>query len=276
MESPTTSVEQGRGVERAYRPATLRRAAALFGLYILFELVALFVLNAASDDPPRIAGVLIHQVVGWPIVLYLAVRGSGRPWQESLPLRAFSSRWILPTVTLCAGLSILLVQVASLLPTPDFVHRLMGQYDNNPWYLLVAVSVVLAPTFEEAFHRGWLLTGLRKRYSTRRAILLSAIAFALFHLNPWQAIGAFPLGLLLAWLVVQTGSLGPSILGHASANAVGEVLDRVLRAMGHTDAGIEEMKLLPPVILVAGALLAITGWFLLKFALNRSAPTHAP
>jgi membrane protease YdiL (CAAX protease family) len=143
-------------------------------------------------------------------------------------------------------------------------------YRDAPWYLLVIISVVFAPFFEEAFHRGWLLTGLRARNSTRTAILLSSIAYALFHLNPWQAIMAFPLGLLFGWLVVQTGSLWPSILGHASANAAGEIVDQVLRAMGYGSEGIASMRLLPPPILIAAGVLVVVGWFLLKLAVRRS------
>jgi len=229
-------------------------------------------LRAAPDNGlqlPWMAGVLIHQMVGWPIVLYLAVRSSGTTWKQAFPLQRFPIRLVLPVTTLCVGLAILLIQIGSLIPQPELLHRMNEEYLSSPGFLTWMSTVVVGPICEEAFHRGWLLTGLRARYSTRKAIVVSAAVFALFHLNPWQAVIAFPIGILFAWLVVRTGSLGPSILGHAVANATGDGVNAILRQMGYSDASIQEMTYLPPVLLIAGGLLAIVGWFFLARAVGR-------
>jgi hypothetical protein len=78
--------------------------------------------------------------------------------------------------------------------------------------------VVVAPVAEELFFRGLLLRGYLARYSVTTAVWVSALLFALFHLNPWQAIVALPLGVAYAWLVLHTGSVLPSMLSHAMVN----------------------------------------------------------
>ena len=49
---------------------------------------------------------------------------------------------------------------------------------------------------------------------------MSALLFALIHLNPWQFSGAFVLGVIFAWWFVQTRSLVPCLFGHAVFNAI--------------------------------------------------------
>jgi uncharacterized membrane protein HdeD (DUF308 family) len=64
-----------------------------------------------------------------------------------------------------------------------------------------------------------ILRGFLANHSVRKAICISALLFALMHLNPWQFTGAFVLGALFAWWFVNTGSLLPCLVGHALANA---------------------------------------------------------
>ncbi|WP_409994892.1 CPBP family intramembrane glutamic endopeptidase [Chitinophaga pinensis] len=42
-----------------------------------------------------------------------------------------------------------------------------------------------------------------KRYPPRKAIVISALFFGLIHLNPWQALPAFCIGLLLGWVFTK-------------------------------------------------------------------------
>ena len=79
-------------------------------------------------------------------------------------------------------------------------------------------AVVVAPLIEEAVYRGFILGGLLRRYSAPTAILVSAVLFALAHLNPYQFVTAFSGGLLLGWIYVRTRSLWPCVILHALTN----------------------------------------------------------
>jgi membrane protease YdiL (CAAX protease family) len=64
--------------------------------------------------------------------------------------------------------------------------------------LLVAV-VVVAPVFEELLYRERLLDAIAATpLGTGGAALLSSALFALTHLTPWQVLGSFLVGMLLA------------------------------------------------------------------------------
>lgn len=91
--------------------------------------------------------------------------------------------------------------------------------------LLIFASVVLAPVFEETIYRGILLHGLRDENSTVKAALLSALAFMLMHLSPLQTIYQFALGFLSAMIALKTKRLLPSIILHASSNALALIVE---------------------------------------------------
>ena len=96
----------------------------------------------------------------------------------------------------------------------------------------ICVSV-FAPFFEEWLCRGMVLRGLlhctrkpgkngelRKGFSPAVAIIISALFFALIHMNPWQAIPAFALGCLFGYVYYKTGSLKLTMLMHFTNNTL--------------------------------------------------------
>jgi membrane protease YdiL (CAAX protease family) len=86
--------------------------------------------------------------------------------------------------------------------------------------LLALVSLIVAPFVEETFFRGFLFTGLGKRFGYSWGAVLSALLFALAHLQMAALVPIFLLGLLLAWLYARTGSLWPCIFTHFAYNSI--------------------------------------------------------
>jgi len=82
------------------------------------------------------------------------------------------------------------------------------------------VYALLPALCEELAFRGFILSGLLKRFRPRTAILLCSFLFALFHMNVFQFLPAFFLGVVLGLLTVRSGSLVPAILFHALHNSV--------------------------------------------------------
>lgn len=77
---------------------------------------------------------------------------------------------------------------------------------------------VLAPVCEEALFRGFLLTGFRERMSPFWAVLGIGLLFGLYHLVLLKVITTGLAGVILAILVIRTGSVWPSVLAHAVFN----------------------------------------------------------
>ena len=77
--------------------------------------------------------------------------------------------------------------------------------------LLLYVSI-LTPIVEEVVFRGFVLDVASERYGDWFAIFISALLFALIHLEAISVINAFIGGLIYGYVRIRTGSLWPSII----------------------------------------------------------------
>lgn len=93
----------------------------------------------------------------------------------------------------------------------------------QPGILGALVLVVIGPAVEELVFRKAILGRLTK-YGEMTAILWSAVAFALFHMNLFQFFYAFGLGLIFGYVYVRTGKLFWSFLLHMIVNLMGSIV----------------------------------------------------
>lgn len=84
----------------------------------------------------------------------------------------------------------------------------------------IFLAVLFAPIAEEVLFRGIVTQLLLNKYHPTKAIIISALIFALIHVNPSQIPGAFVMGLLFGWIFHKTGSLIPCIIMHFINNAI--------------------------------------------------------
>ena len=110
---------------------------------------------------------------------------------------------------------------------PELPNLVEDEFDMilaNRWgYLAVGL---LAPLSEEIVMRGAILKELLKspKLSPWGAIAISALFFALIHMNPAQMPHAFLIGLLLGWMYWRTGSILPGVAYHWANNSAAYVL----------------------------------------------------
>jgi hypothetical protein len=86
--------------------------------------------------------------------------------------------------------------------------------------VLSFLALIAAPVAEEAFFRGFVFAGVRKRLGFGWGAILSALLFALAHIDPEALVPIFFLGLLLAWLYAKTRSIWACIFTHFLYNSI--------------------------------------------------------
>ncbi len=145
-----------------------------------------------------------------PGILWVAKTVWHDQWRRALPL-ARVGPGVLAWAAFCI-LAFIPVQIAWLAA----VDRTLGLPDlPDPIAAVGALGVVLcAPLAEEVLCRGYGLARIRELAGDRRALLFTALVFALLHGSWVKLPGTFAIGLFLGWLVLRTGSLWPAILGH--------------------------------------------------------------
>ncbi len=120
---------------------------------------------------------------------------------------------VLLIVPLVFTFNLITEPLTSWMEVPQFFKDFMLQVQSNKISSFFAI-VIFAPLLEELFCRGILLRGMVVHVSPPKAIFWSALMFGIMHLNPWQAIPAFLLGLLMGWIYWRTNSLWSVILIH--------------------------------------------------------------
>jgi membrane protease YdiL (CAAX protease family) len=159
-------------------------------------------------------------------IFYFAWKNAGVPLQELFPFKAFNILLIIPVAFFLWAAQNLIGEVNivldKLLPPPSWFWELFNKIFENDYGIAGAILkvVVIAPIVEELIFRGVIMHGLMRNYSRITAVLVSALLFALFHLNPWQFPATFILGLVLGILMVRTRNIILCILGHAINNGL--------------------------------------------------------
>jgi len=118
-------------------------------------------------------------------------------------------------------------RIALLGEAPPIWNLIYGADWTFEFWLFMAIgSFALIPIVEELFFRGYFLGSLNRRLSAVWAVTLSAVVFALVHLQYVSAdffalynlAAVFLVGLVYAWSVYFTRSLLPAITGHTFGN----------------------------------------------------------
>ena len=214
-------------------------------------------------------------LAGFVLAVLYAKRQTDRTWPEILLFDAVSWQLYIPLGVAVVGLAIVGLDLGNLLrhlvsPSEgmlDVVGNPTGK--EKPYPLRLYSMVIQAPLFKEVLFRGVILGGLLAHRTPARAIVWSAVLFAIIHINPWQFPAAFLLGIVFAWVVVQTGSLLPAIVGHAMNNFLIVTASHlgVIGSKGDISAG----TLLPWWMHGCGMLLALIGlWWFKKMSNRRS------
>jgi uncharacterized protein len=87
------------------------------------------------------------------------------------------------------------------------------------YYLINCFSpIFISPILEELVFRGTFLTGMLEKYTPLKAIILTAIFFALVHIQPSQIVPAFFWGLLLGYIFYKTRSIVLCVIIHGTIN----------------------------------------------------------
>jgi uncharacterized protein len=141
---------------------------------------------------------------------------------------------VLCMVATCA-LSLAMDAVNSLMPKmPEALEEALKELTQGSFWLNFLSVSIFAPLFEEWLCRGTVLRGLLNHVradGTRMkpfwAIVISALFFAVIHMNPWQAVPAFGAGCLLGYVYYRTGSLVLTMLMHFANNTMALILGQI-------------------------------------------------
>lgn len=229
-------------------PATITRAVAAgevlrasrWGLWdVVIGLAGTVVLAVAVGaalwlaDAPVAVQILVGTtapwifLAGWPVFI-TRLRGNGARLDLGLSLTWSDTGW-----GVLAGVVALFVSgitaLGSQLVFPDLTSsaaevaaELEASAGRSSMIVFALLVMVGAPVVEELFFRGLFFSALRKRgVGAVLTIVITAVVFASFHLEPLRFFILLPTGLILGWVRWRTGSTGAAMVAHGLVNTPG-------------------------------------------------------
>lgn len=202
--------------------------------------------------PPAV-GILLNLAIAagfvWWFVLRPAVRADARrrATYRLRPVPRPAAPWIVPAaLSMIAVVMSALVVLPRVVPFPPEKNTFLDAYLRKPLgpaavFLMVAI---IAPLLEEFLFRGWMQRSLERRTTARNAIVITALAFGLVHIDLFGLPLRIAFGLASGYLAWSTRSIWPSVVLHGAYNgalvilgdALPHINERTLTAWSRSDA----------------------------------------
>lgn len=231
---------------RPDRDAGIWRLSEVIGAIIVVFLLTIAIAQAlgigmTSSVPDLAAGVLLQSALTIAIVLYVvAVRyrlplsSAGVRGRDVLRSMAVGVALGLVTIPVSAAAERISMQIAGAVVGPAQAERwdelehaavpveriLQGSVTPVDLAIIVVLICAVVPLTEELFFRGFAFGAMRARWRRPAAILISAAFFAAAHLQVIHFLPILALGVILAYVYDQTGSLVAPVVVHAVNNLI--------------------------------------------------------
>ncbi len=196
---------------------------------LLGNLVSLlFGLFLDQKDFVEYAMLVSYPLMFIPPMIYAGVKSAGKSFNNQgvrldsnhfKPMGGLVCALLATVATLALGFCS--DAITSAMPQmPEWLETIMESMTSGTLWINILCVSIFAPLFEEWLCRGMVLRGLLGNgVKPIWAIVISAAFFALIHMNPWQAVPAFLLGLLFGYVYFRTGSLKLTMLMHCVNNS---------------------------------------------------------
>lgn len=200
--------------------------AVIFGaiqVVVSFIVQGIWTLVMGKDTVMNATGLIITMAVFsiLTMAVFLLAKWSvvSRHWVRTRP-------WFVLFWCVVAALGAIVPSVWLQEHMPELPNVVEGEFDmimKDRWgYFVVGL---LAPLAEEMVFRGAILRSLlRWKQNPWVGIAISALLFAVVHMNPAQMPHAFLIGLLLGWMYWRTDSIVPGVVYHWVNNTVAYIL----------------------------------------------------
>ena len=194
------------------------------GIQALVSLTVPLVWEMVTGSPDVTTAMMITTTVIFSLLTIIVFLWAG--WTKVSPTWLRTRPWMVLIWSVIAALGLVVPSAwlqEHMPELPNFVEQEFDMILKDRWgYLTIGL---LAPLAEEIVFRGAALRSLlASRLSPLAAIVISALLFAVAHLNPAQMPHAFLVGLLLGWMYWRTGSILPGMAYHWANNSAAYVL----------------------------------------------------
>ena len=198
---------------------------------IVFELIS-FLFGISADSIAYETGLIFIYILSFGVIILISFKKSGKKFNEVFLFKNVSAGIWASVIIFSSGFVIISSEIDNLinyiLPMPVFLQEIFDSMLGNNYFVISVISVGILPAFfEEMFFRGIVLGGFRQNYPQTKAILISSLLFGLIHLNPYQFVTAFLIGIVMGYVLIKTDSILPAMYMHLFNNTLFVIVMRI-------------------------------------------------
>ncbi len=166
-----------------------------------------------------------------PSIIYLIVR---RDVLTNMlkTLKYLRIRYTLPIALIVWITSSILTSIVDIYYPPPtwYIEKIRSLTPSNLNELLIALLMtwLLVAPVEELLFRWILLKPMVSLLGIRAGVLLSALIFTFSHLDPWNVISPFLVGLAAGWIIARDSSILSAIIIHGIHNTVTHIANMLI------------------------------------------------
>jgi sodium transport system permease protein len=251
-------------------PARTTSAGDALVLFALAFLLLYFVF-LPLEQRHLASGLLVAEWVGLFSLVWLFARTSGQTFKKVMVASRPRSRAVLGAALAgCSAWAAVAIFSEWVLPVPkqmlEELRKSLIPLDGSRSFFATLLLVAVSPAIcEECLFRGPILRGLRTRFDSVAAVVITAALFGLFHMDVYRLIPTALLGVMLGFIALESGSIVPSMVAHFCNNAM-----LVILASLGLDRPMETLSQRALTLLVIASLvLAVAGLALVRGARRR-------
>ncbi|OAI52293.1 hypothetical protein AYO47_06340 [Planctomyces sp. SCGC AG-212-M04] len=162
-------------------------------------------------------------------------------------------------------------------------HGILAAWKDVPFAVRLICLAIVPAVFEELCFRGFLLGAISRKSSPATAIMVTAVAFGLFHilvggsLAIERLVPSTLLGVALGWIAIRTGSVLPGMAFHILNNGMIIALDEYKELLKENNWDISDKQHLSPAWLAVSFLCVAVGLSVVWLGTrNKAAATTSP
>jgi membrane protease YdiL (CAAX protease family) len=195
-------------------------------LVLFVALAATLILGTATLSLGK-TGIFLSEIFFLvPPLIYLHRKGYNL--RRCLRWNGVSGQVLVSTILIGLALVVLLDEMDRLVnlffPMPEELQDALTRlFTLKTWvdYLIVGLGVVvIAAICEESLFRGFMQVSFEAQGSVTRAVLFTALLFALAHFNPWWMVQILILGVFLGFFSWRSASTIPGMIIHGLNNGL--------------------------------------------------------
>lgn len=196
------------------------------GIQAVVSLIVPMIWKLVTGSTDMTIAMMITTTVVFSVLAIVVFLWAG--WTKVSPIWLRTRPWMVLAWSVVAAIGMIIPSTWMQENMPELPNLVEQEFDmilTNRWgYVTIGL---LAPLAEEIVFRGAVLRSLLDKQRPWVAIAISALLFAVAHLNPAQMPHAFMVGLLLGWMYYRTGSILPGMAYHWANNSAAYVIYNV-------------------------------------------------